>query len=152
MTPLTRTSSFLSPWRDLDSMERRMRRMLRSPAGDGEETVGWSPAVEVTETDDELTLTAEIPGVEPENVDVEIEGRTLSIHGEKKVSREEEKTAGERQYRLWEREYGEFSRTFSLPRSVDPDRIEAEFRNGVLTVHMPRTAEARGRKIQIETS
>lgn len=150
MATLTRRDSFLWPWRDPGSLERRMQQVLGS--FDGEETMGWSPAVEVVETDEEMTLTAEIPGVRPEDVEVEVEGQTLSIHGEKKVSRDEEKTEGERSFRLWERQYGEFSRSFSLPGSIDSDRIEAEFRDGILMVHMPKTAEARGRRVQIRGS
>ena len=136
----------LAPWREIDGLENRISRLLGEPFGETE-PFGWTPAVNVVETDAEMTLTAELPGVAPEDVEIELENNVLSIHGEKKVEREEKE---EGKVRIYERAYGEFTRSFTLPATVNPEKIAAEFENGVLTVHMPKTAEARGRRIKVE--
>lgn len=133
-----------------NGFENQVRRLLEETFGDVEE-IGWSPAVEITETADALELTAELPGMSSTDVDIELEDDVLTIHGvkteEKEVEREEERGVT---YRVAERRYGEFSRSFTVPSSVDGDAINADFRKGVLTVHMPKTAESRGRKIEVE--
>lgn len=144
-----RWSSALTPRRDIDGFETRLRRLFEEPFFETE-TVGWMPSVDVTEEEDELMLTAELPGVAPEDVDIELEGNVLTIHGEKKREHEREETKGERKVRVWERSYGEFSRSFTLPTSVDPEKVAAEFENGVLMVHLPKSVEARGRRIEVE--
>lgn len=145
----TRWSSALAPRREIDGFETRLRRLFEEPFFETE-TMGWMPAVDVVEKDNELMLTAELPGVASEDVDIELEGNLLRIHGEKKGEREEEETKGERKVRVWERTYGEFSRSFTLPGYVDPAKVAAEFENGVLTVHLPKAAEAKGRRIKVE--
>lgn len=146
---LTRTGRrlpALAPWREIDGFESRIGRLLGEPFGETE-PFGWTPAVNVVETEGEMTLTAELPGVGPDDVDIELENNVLRIHGEKKVEREEKE---EGKVRIYERAYGEFTRSFTLPATVAADKIAAEFENGVLTVHMPKTAEARGRRIKVE--
>ena len=144
-----RRRSLLTPWREFDGFDNRIRRFFDEAIGEAEQ-LGWSPAVEVAETDDAMELTAELPGVKPEDVQMEIEGNVLTLHGTKKAEHEEEKKKDELRYRVWERSYGEFSRAFTLPSTVDVDKIEAEFKNGVLNVRMPKMAEAKGRRIAIE--
>lgn len=136
----------LAPWREIDGFENRIDRLLGEPFGETE-PFGWTPAVNVVETEGEMTLTAELPGVAPDDVDIELENNVLRIHGEKKVEREEKE---EGRFRIYERAYGEFTRSFTLPATVAADDIVADFENGVLTVHMPKTAEARGRRIKVE--
>lgn len=142
----TRRFPALAPWREIDGFENRLRRMFGEALGETE-ALGWAPAVDVVETDDELKLTAELPGVGPEDVEIELEGNMLTIRGEKKLEREETKAEG--RARVFERVYGEFSRSFTVPAAVDPEKITAEFQNGVLMVHMPKTTEAKGRRIEV---
>lgn len=132
-----------------DGFENRLRRMMEEAFGEVE-GIGWHPAVQVTETADELKLTAELPGMKAEDVEIELEDDVLTLHGVKKEEKEEEKTEGEVTYRVAERSYGEFSRSFTLPSTVDAEEIEAKFTDGILTVRMPKTSEARGRKIEVE--
>lgn len=147
MLPIRRRTA-MAPWREFD----RLSQLSKELFGNGEvEEFGWRPVVDVVETDDELRLTAELAGVKPEDLEIEVEGDTLRIHGEKKEERKEEKEKGESRYRVWERSYGEFSRAFTLPSSVSADEVQADFKNAVLTVHMPKKETAKGRKVRIET-
>lgn len=105
----------------------------------------YMPAVDVLEHDDELLLTAEMPGMTEKDVQLEVENNILTLKGEKKHEKEE-KTE---KYHCWERTFGSFERSFAIPGSVDAPRIRAEFKDGVLEVHMPKTAVGKGRKIEI---
>lgn len=150
LTPARYRRSFpASPFRALDQLEDELRR-LPSFFTEGElEEFGWAPAVDVVEKGEEFLLTAELPGLAREDVEVEIEDDVLRLRGEKEETRQEE-TGGERTYRISERTFGAFSRAFTLPRSVDPEEIRAEFDHGVLTIHMPKREVARGRRIPVE--
>jgi len=110
----------------------------------------WIPPVNVSETKEKLVLTAELPGLEEENVDVEVENNVLTISGEK--TKEHTEDDAERRYHMWERSHGSFRRAFTLPRTVKADEISASFENGVLTVDLPKAAEAKGRRIAIGAS
>ncbi len=107
---------------------------------------GWMPALDVNETDDHYAITVELPGARREDVTVELEEGMLTIRGEKKSEREEKNE----QRRFVERSYGTFSRSFSLPRDADGDRIEAAFENGVLTLTIPKSEEAKPRTVSIK--
>ncbi len=107
---------------------------------------GWVPALDVHENDDRYTVTVELPGMGKDDVTVEIEEGMLTIRGEKKSEREEK----EEKPRFVERRYGAFSRSFSLPRDADPDRIEAGFDKGVLTLTIPRSEAAKPRSVAIK--
>lgn len=146
--PSLRRSRSISPWNRLEQMESEMDRLMRSflSSSQGAQGMGWSPSVDMVDTDGEYTVTAELPGVKPEDVHVEIDEGVLTLKGEKRDEREE-KT---RNRRIFEREYGSFERSFTLPRSVDPENVEAEFKNGILTVHLPKREESMGRKIEIQ--
>lgn len=138
-------------WRDIDGFEDRLRRLFEEPLAFGEaEPFGWVPSVDVAETDGEMVLTAELPGLTEEDVDIELEGNVLTLRGEKKEEAEREEGEGERKMRIFERRYGEFCRSFTLPNTVDPEKITAEVEKGVLEVHMPKTTEARGRRIAVK--
>ena len=108
----------------------------------------WAPAVDVFEDKEAIKLVAELPGLRPEDVKISIENSTLTLQGEKKQVAEE-KT--ERVHR-YERTYGRFERVFTLPSSVDADRIEAHFEDGLLTVHLPKTEKARPREIPVSAA
>lgn len=109
-----------------------------------------APALDMTETDNSYKITAELPGMDPENVEVTFEEGMLRITGEKKEEREE----NERGYRLSERSYGAFERMIQLPSSAEPEKIAANFKNGVLTILIPKSAEEKRdiRKINIKSS
>ena len=140
-------SAFAS-WPELDQFSNRLSRVFGNTWDTPEPTGSWIPAVNVEEAADELLLTAELPGMREEDVNVEIENNILTIRGEKREEREE---GGEGQkYHVTERRYGSFQRAFTLPRSVQPDAIHADFDGGVLTVRMPKAAEAKSRAIKID--
>lgn len=116
------------------------------------QVVGWVPATELTENQDELLLTAELPGLDRKDIDIAVDEGVLTIRGEKAEERKEGEE--DKKYYLWERTYGSFQRSFVLPRNIDATKITAEFEKGVLKVRLPKTAEskAKGRKIEIKAS
>jgi len=143
-------------WRPFESLRREVDRLFedfqlgswRSPFGRslfdvqpfwrGE--VGWgkAPAVDIVEKEKAYEITAELPGMDESNIDVKFSDGTLTIKGEKRDEKEEKK----KDYYLSERRYGSFQRSFGVPDGVDADKIEANFKNGVLTVTLPKTAQA----------
>jgi len=136
---------------DLENrMSRFMQRAFEDPFNAGlTEPIGWVPAMDIIETSKELTVTAELPGLEKKEIDVSVEDGVLMIRGEKKDEHEQE----DRKTHLYERSYGSFYRAFTLPTHVDAGKIAAEFEKGVLKIHLPKDGEAKpkGRKIEIET-
>jgi HSP20 family protein len=108
----------------------------------------WSPAVDVYETENELVLKADLPDVDPKNVEVQFENGTLTLKGNRKF--EEEKNG--KGYHRIERSYGSFVRAFSLPETVDPEKVKADFKNGVLTVTMQKKEVAKPRPIPVHAS
>jgi len=106
----------------------------------------FAPSVDVSETDKEIVVSAELPGIEPEDINITLEHNTLTISGEKRAEKEEK---GKRYYRL-ERSYGSFQRTVPLPEGIDEDKIDAAFKRGVLCITLPKTAEAQQKRKQIE--
>jgi len=103
----------------------------------------WAPAVDIREADHHVVLTAELPGVNPNDVEIRLENSTLYLKGERKLE------ASEQSYHQIERVYGPFSRAFTLPDSVDPNNAVAEFKDGVLTITLPKREGARNVKIQV---
>lgn len=136
-------------WRapSLNQMERRMQSLFDEPFRLSfiTEDMGWSPSVEVTETDDAIEVAAELPGVSRDDVEVELQNNVLTIRGEKKQEKEEQN----RDRHIVERYYGSFQRSFALPTPVEEDEVKAEFRNGVLRIHLQKATQARGRKVPI---
>jgi HSP20 family protein len=109
----------------------------------------WVPPVDIFQTGDhELVLKAELPEMTREDIDITVENFVLTIKGEKKLSSE----VKEEQFHHVERRYGAFSRSFSLPRTVDGSKVSAEYRNGVLTVRLPLREEAKPRQIKVEVA
>ncbi len=145
----------------LNTMQRRMNRMFDDFFGDfGEWTPGpfqamvhrsdgFSPRMDITETDKEFTLMVELAGLDEKDVELTLDDNVLTITGEKKVERDEESEHS----RLTERAYGSFSRSLSLPTDVEADGIEAIFKKGVLTIRLPKAApeESAAKKIEIKT-
>ncbi|KJS32379.1 MAG: hypothetical protein VR64_07670 [Desulfatitalea sp. BRH_c12] len=107
----------------------------------------WAPSLDISEGKKDITIRAEIPGVDHKDLDISLEGRMLSIKGEKKQEKEEK---DENQHRV-ERSYGYFARTVQLPTEVDPDKVEAEYKQGVLTVRLKKTRESEKKRIEIKT-
>ena len=139
------SSPALNPWSEFDSL---MNRVMGSRYGVTNGRSEFMPPVNVREDGDQLVLEAELPGMSEEDIDIEFENNVLTIRGEKTHEREEHE--GER-FHVWERQYGSFLRSFTLPRTVRGDEVNASFENGILTVTMPKTPEAKGRKITIGT-
>lgn len=106
----------------------------------------WSPAVDVRENDNEISLDLELPGIKPEDVEITAENGILTVRGEKKS---EKKEGEENRYHVIERSYGSFLRTFQLPQGIDEDQINAHFENGILAIHIPKAALPQPKKIQI---
>lgn len=150
---LTPSAPVFSGIPGMEALPNRIRRMFDDAFFGIEpgmpETIGVVPPAEVVETKNELLLNLELPGMNKKDVAVDYEDGILTIHGEKTQERKEGEE--ERKYLLWERTYGSFTRSFTLPSTVDPTAIAASFENGVLTVKLPKTpeAKAKGRKIEI---
>lgn len=115
-------------------------------AGEDMSSRNWLPPVDISETDEALVLTAELPGLSKEDVDITLENNVLSIRGERKF----EKEATQENYHRVERSYGAFSRSFTLPSNLVSDKVHASFSDGLLRVEIPKAEEAKPRKITIE--
>lgn len=138
-----------SPLRDLARMEREMAEMFDRfwpgwPWSDRERP--WAPAVDMIDQKDEIVLRADLPGVDEKDIDVTVRDSTLTIRGERKEEKEEKKE----DYYYAERAYGAFSRSLEVPAGVEPDKIKATFKKGVLEVHLPKAKETKGRKVDIK--
>ena len=105
-------------------------------------------ALDVEEDDEGLTFKADLPGLDPKNLTIEAKGGVLTIQGERTAEKEEENKI----YHRYERTYGSFCRSFNLPKNVDAEKIEAKYKDGVLTVKVPKVEEAKPRKIEVEAS
>jgi HSP20 family protein len=141
------------PFREVSRLRNEMDRLWDDYFGPGRRALqpmeeAWLPAVDVSETGDKITVKAEIPGMEAKDIEISMVGDTLTIKGEKKVEREEK----EENYHMVERSYGSFSRAMKLPAMVDSDKVEATYKNGVLTVVLPKKEEVKPKAIEIKAS
>lgn len=141
------------PMRELDELTDRLNRALYRPLPrfEREEALveaDWAPVVDIEETDREYLVKAELPEVKKEEVKVAIEDGLLTIVGERKHEKEEK---GRKVHRI-ERSYGKFTRTFSVPRDVDDKKVAAEFKDGLLTVHIPKTEAVKPRTIEVKVA
>jgi HSP20 family protein len=136
---------------ELEDLEQGVRRAVGDVFGTDllTQPVGWTPAVDINETNEALILTAELPGMTEKNVFVEFEDGVLTLRGEKEEERKQGN--GDKKVHLYERTYGAFRRSFTFPRTFDAEKVTAAFKDGVLTVTMPKTpqAKAKGRQIPI---
>ncbi len=138
------------PFRELERMRREMDRIWdsffeRRPVR-AEEEAEWLPTLDVSETKDNYVVKAELPGIDPKDIDISLMNDILTIKGEKKQEKEEK----EENYHLIERTYGSFTRGIRLPGQVQSDKINASFKNGVLKVTLPKTEEAKKKEIKIK--
>lgn len=143
LTPWRRSRELRPFWRDMDDF---MTRFFKDMPMTREGAWGWVPTVDVTETDGNVMVKAELPGMEPKDIDIDITGDVLTLKGEKKS--EEEKKDEKHYFR--ERHYGTFQRSFQLPAGVESDKVDASFKNGVLTVNIPKSEESKQKKIEIK--
>jgi HSP20 family protein len=140
------------PFRGLAALHEQLNRLFDDPffriQPSDSALTAWSPAVDIYETENELTLKADLPGLQEKDLDVRVENNMLTIRGERKW----EKNVSEDNYLRVERSYGSFSRSFSLPSTVNTDAIRAEYKNGVLEVHMPKREESKPRQVKVTVS
>src|SRR5258708_32418634 len=145
--------TFVTRWdpvREFVSLQDRVNRLLReSQAGVGGEeslaTSSFAPPVDVYEDEHNITLKIEVPGIDEKDIDIRIENNTLTVHGERKLEKEEK----EENYRRVESHYGSFTRTFTLPTTVDAEKVEAHYDKGVLKVQLAKKAEAKPKQIKV---
>jgi HSP20 family protein len=149
ITPETMTTlTHWNPFRELEDLQNRVLGALH-PAktrNGGEGMSEWSPAVDISEDDTEYLIKAELPEVTRDQVDVSVEDGTIVITG----SRVFEKEENNRRYHRVERAYGSFSRSFSLPKDADADKVHADFKDGVLRVHLPKSEQAKPKRIEVK--
>jgi HSP20 family protein len=145
MTLITRWD----PFREFVSLQDRMNRLLRDSRGEGQEealtTTAFAPPVDVYEDEHNVTLKIEVPGIDEKDIDVRIENNTLTVHGERKFEKEEK----EENYRRVERQYGSFTRTFTLPTTVDQESVQANYEKGVLKITLAKKQEAKPKQIKV---
>ncbi len=140
------------PFKELESFSTRLNQMLGQPVEPGRREdamfADWSPALDVEERDQEYLVKTDLPDVKKEAVKVGIENGVLTIEGERKYEKDE---MTKRVHRI-EREYGKFVRRLAMPGEVDQQKVGAEFKDGVLTVHLPKSAMARSRQVDIKVA
>ena len=149
MTLMTRWE----PFREFSGLQDRLNYMNRlfreshSPEGPEEAltTTNFAPPVDIYEDEHTITLKMEVPGIDQNDIDVRIEGNTLAVRGERKLERDEK----QENYRRIERQYGSFTRSFTLPSSVDPSQVSAYYEKGLLKVNLAKRAEAKPKQIKI---
>jgi len=140
------------PFRGLNTLQEQVNRLFedsvtRTRSGQAE-LASWAPAVDIFETENELVVKADLPDVREKEIDVRVENNTLTIRGERKFNNE----VHEDNYLRVERAYGTFTRSFSLPNTVNTEGIQAEYRNGVLSVRLPKREETKPKQIKISVS
>lgn len=137
------------PFRELSSLQERFDGMfgdtLSRVRGETIEGLAWLPAVDIVEDEDNIVLKADLPGIDAKDVDIQVENGTLTLRGERKF----EKDVKEDNFRRIERAYGSFVRSFTLPTTVDSEKVQAEYRNGVLELRLPKRAEAKPKQIKV---
>jgi HSP20 family protein len=148
MTLLTRWEPFqFSTMQDRLNRLNRLFRESYSPEGPEEAltTTSFAPPVDIYEDEHTITLKMEVPGIDEKDIDVRIENNTLTVHGERKMEKEEK----EENFRRVERQYGSFTRSFTLPSSVDSGQVSADYEKGVLKINLAKKAEAKPKQIKV---
>jgi HSP20 family protein len=146
MTVITRWD----PFREFSTLQDRMNRLFRESYGpEGREesltTSTFAPPVDVYEDEHNVTLKIEVPGIDEKDIDVRVENNVLTVHGERKFEKEEK----EENFRRVERQYGSFTRTFTLPTTVDAEKVSANYEKGILKITLPKKAEAKPKQIKV---
>jgi len=139
------------PFRELESMSDRLNRVFARPtlSTSGREALtvaDWMPTVDISETDSEYLIKAELPEVKKEDVKVTVENGVLTLQGERRQEKEEK---GKKYHRV-ERSYGSFVRSFTLPESVDESAVKAEYKDGMLNLHLPKTEKVKPKSIDVK--
>ena len=141
----------LNPWREMPTLPNRVNRFCDDPffrtgRMDEDANLGlWNPAVDLYEKDDHFVIKAELPGVDKNDIKVDLKDRVLTLSGERAYDNE----VKEENYYRKERSYGKFQRVFTLPADVDSDKITAEFKEGVLRVEVPKPEEKKAKQVTI---
>jgi len=146
LSPRFLPSPFLAPFGEFGDLNARTQDLFDEVFGKNfpVDAQNWAPAVNVAESKDEFTVTAELPGMKPEHVSVDFTDGMLTIRGEKldeKTEKEDDRT-----YYMWERRFGTFQRTLPFPGGIDDKKIVAEFKDGVLAVHLPKVEEVKPKR------
>jgi HSP20 family protein len=139
-----------TPFR-LSTLQSQVNRLFESTGqarGDNSTLAAWTPSVDVYETENELVIKADMPDINEKDLDIRVENNTLTIRGERKF----EQTVKEDNYLRIERNYGSFSRSFGLPNTINTEAIKAEYKNGVLTVELPKSAESKPKQIKVNVA
>ena len=136
------------PWSMLDQLRKEMERAFERNGGESGSVVtsDWTPAVDIKESDNAFTIVADIPGVDPKDIEVHMENGILTIKGERESEKKEEKEG----YKRVERSYGSFYRRFSMPDTANADKIAAKSKNGVLEITIPKNDKVQPRKIAVQ--
>ena len=137
------------PFREYATLQSRMNHLFRDSQGpEGQETLtttAFAPPVDVYEDEHGVTLKIDVPGIDEKDIDIRVENNTLTVHGERKFEKEEK----EENFRRVESQYGSFTRTFTLPTTVDHENIQADYDKGVLKVKLAKKSEAKPKQIKI---
>lgn len=136
------TAITVDPFQGLRFFEDAVTRMMNEPRTNRP----WSPAVDILETEEAVTVKADLPDVKTEDIDIRVENGTMTLRGSRKFEKDD-KVKG---YHRIERSYGEFVRSFALPPTVDADKVAAEYKNGVLTITLPKKETAKPRQVKVE--
>lgn len=157
MSGLTRWEPFRTqwnPWKDLEDVEKRLSALWGRPQGKVEgqkeaiSVAEWSPLVDITEDEKEYLIKAELPEVKREDVKLTVQDNVLAISGERRYEKEEKN----KKYHRVERAYGNFLRSFTLPEDADGSKVSAEYKDGVLKVHLPKSEKATPKSIEVKVS
>jgi HSP20 family protein len=136
--------STIDPFHGMRLFEDAVTRLMSEPRA----SRPWSPAVDIIETEDTLTVKADLPDLKIEDIDIRVENQTLTLRGERKFEKEE----AVKGYHRIERGYGEFVRSFAVPSTVDTDKVAADYKNGVLTITLPRKESAKPRQVKVSVT
>jgi len=146
-----RTSTRWEPFRGVNTLQDQFNRLLNDVfdrKGEESSLTAWAPAVDIYETEHELVVKADLPEVDPKDLDIRVENNILTIRGERKF----EKKVKEENYLRVERAYGTFARSFTLANTVNSDAIKADYQNGVLTLTIPKREEAKPKQIKVNVN
>jgi len=157
MNGLSRWEPFrsqLNPWKELEDVEKRLSALWgRTPAkAEGQKeaisVAEWSPLVDITEDEKEYLIKAELPEIKKEDVKLTVQDNVLAISGERKYEKEEKN----KKYHRVERAYGSFLRSFTLPEDADGTKVAAEYKDGILKVHLPKSEKPKTKSIEVKVS
>jgi HSP20 family protein len=138
----------LTSFRGVNTLQDQINRLFNEAfesGGEESNLTTWAPAVDINETEHELVVKADLPGIDTKDLDIRVENNVLTIRGERKF----DKKVNEENYLRVERAYGSFSRSFSLANTVNPEGIKADYQNGVLTLNIPKREEAKPKQIKV---